>query len=152
LYGIKVNILRVSNPYGNRQRVETAQGAVAVFLSRAIQGQPIEIWGDGSVSRDYLYVGDVADAFAKAVNYDGINSVFNISSGQGTTLNELIALIEKALGTSVLRNYRPGRTFDVPVSVLDNTLARAEMGWSPTISLEEGILRTESYMRRLIET
>ena len=151
LHGIKANIMRVSNPFGNRQRVETAQGAVAVFLSRAIQGQPIEIWGDGSVSRDYLYVSDVADAFAKAVNYDGPKSVFNISSGQGTSLNDVIGLIEQVLRVQITRNYLPGRTFDVPVSILDNTLARDELGWSPTVSLEEGIVQTAAYMQRLIE-
>jgi UDP-glucose 4-epimerase len=151
LHGIKANILRVSNPFGNRQRVETAQGAVAVFLSKALKGQPIEIWGDGSVSRDYLYVSDVADAFAKAVVYDGAKSVFNISSGRGTSLNEVIGLIEKVLGTPIKRNYLPGRAFDVPVSVLDNTLAREELGWSPEIGLGEGIVKTAAYMRRLIE-
>ena len=95
LHGIKVNILRVANPFGERQRVETAQGAVAVFLSKAIQNQAIEIWGDGSVTRDYLYVSDVAEAFASAVNYTGSKSVFNISSGVGTSLNEMITLLER---------------------------------------------------------
>jgi UDP-glucose 4-epimerase len=151
LHGIKANIMRVSNPFGNRQRVETAQGAVAVFLSKAIQGQPIEIWGDGSVSRDYLYVSDVAEAFCKAVTYDGSKSVFNISSGQGTSLNDVIGLIERVLGAPIARNYRPGRAFDVPVSILNNTLARDELGWSPKISLEEGIVQTAAYMRGLIE-
>jgi len=78
LHGIKATILRVANPYGERQRVETAQGAVGVFLSKALRQEPIEIWGDGGVIRDYVYVGDVADAFAKAVEYDGTESVFNI--------------------------------------------------------------------------
>ena len=89
-HGIKANILRVTNPYGERQRVETAQGAVGVFLSRALQGKPLEIWGDGSVTRDYIYISDVAEAFAKAVEYNGPESVFNIGSGVGTTLNELM--------------------------------------------------------------
>lgn len=150
LHGIKANIMRVSNPFGNRQRVETAQGAVAVFLGRALQGKPIEIWGDGSVSRDYLYVSDVADAFARAAAYEGPKSVFNISSGQGTSLNEVIGLIERVLGASIARSYSPGRAFDVPVSILDNTVARDELGWSPKISLEEGIVQTAAYMRGLI--
>lgn len=148
LYGIKANILRVANPFGERQRIETAQGAVGVFLSRAIQNQPVEIWGDGSVTRDYIYVGDVADAFARAVNYDGTKSVFNISSGIGTSLNELIDVIERVLGREVVRHYLPGRPFDVPVSVLDNTLARQELGWAPQLKLEAGIVRTAEWMRR----
>lgn len=147
LHGIKANILRVANPYGERQRVETAQGAVGVFLSRAIQNRPIEVWGDGSVTRDYIYVSDVAEAFALAVNYEGPRSVFNISSGVGTSLNELINKLERILGRDVAREYRPGRPFDVPVSVLANSLATQEFGWAPRVGLEDGIIKTVSWMR-----
>ncbi|MBW6521003.1 MAG: NAD-dependent epimerase/dehydratase family protein [Desulfoarculaceae bacterium] len=150
LYGIKANILRVANPFGERQRVETAQGAVGVFLSKAIQNQPLEIWGDGSVTRDYLYISDVAEAFSRAVDYEGPKSVFNISSGVGTSLNELIGMIERVLGREVVRNYRPGRPFDVPVSILDNSLARKELGWQLQVGLEEGIARTASWMSRVL--
>lgn len=150
MHGIKAVILRVSNPFGDRQRIETAQGAVAAFLSKALRSMPIEIWGDGSVQRDYLYIGDVADAFARAVTYDGSHSVFNISSGKGTSLNEVIRLIEQVTGTSVERDYQPGRAFDVPVSVLDNTLAGRELGWSPKVSLEDGIMRTAAHMRQAL--
>ena len=146
LYGLKVNILRVANPFGERQRVETAQGAVGVFLNKAMRNEPIEIWGDGTVTRDYIYVRDVAEAFARAVVYDGEQSVFNISSGIGTSLNELISLLERVLGREVVRCYRPGRPFDVPVSILDNTLAQQELKWTPRISLEEGILKTANWM------
>jgi UDP-glucose 4-epimerase len=142
LRGMKVNILRVANPFGRRQRVETAQGAVAAFLRRAMQGRPIDIWGDGSVTRDYIYISDVADAFARAVNYEGPRSVFNISTGIGTTLNELIELVEKVLGRPVARHYRPGRPFDVSVNILDNSLARQELAWEPSVTLPEGLALT----------
>jgi UDP-glucose 4-epimerase len=150
LHGIKVNILRVANPFGERQRVETAQGAVGVFLSKAIQNKPIEIWGDGSVTRDYLYISDVAEAFAHAVNYEGEKSVFNISSGVGTSLNEMIVLLERVLGREVVRHYQPGRPFDVPVSVLDNSLARLELGWEPKVKIEDGIVKTAAWMRKAL--
>jgi len=148
LYGIKANILRVANPFGARQRIETAQGAVGVFISRAIQNQPLEIWGDGSVTRDYLDVSDVAEAFSLAVDYDGQQSVFNISSGVGTSLNEMISILERVLGRPVFRHYRPGRPFDVPVSVLDNSLAKQELGWAPKVKLEDGIVKTVDWMLR----
>jgi len=150
LHGIKVNILRVANPFGERQRVETAQGAVGVFLSKAIQNQPLEIWGDGSVTRDYLYVSDVAEAFARAVDYDGAKSIFNISSGVGTSLNDLIRVIEHVLGRNVVCDYRRGRPFDVPVSVLDNTLARHELGWDVRVKFEEGIVKTADWMLKVL--
>ncbi|CAH2803103.1 MAG: UDP-glucose 4-epimerase (EC [uncultured Paraburkholderia sp.] len=149
-YGIKANILRVANPYGERQRVETAQGAIGVFLDKALRQQAFEIWGDGTVTRDYLYIGDVAEAFARAVQYDGGESVFNISSGYGTSLNEIIVKIEAILGHSVERTYRSRRAFDVPASVLDNSLAKRELGWEPKVTLDAGIRITAAWLRSQI--
>lgn len=148
LHGIKVTILRVSNPYGERQRVETAQGAVAVFLSKAIQHQTIAIWGDGKVIRDYVYIADVAEAFACAVDYEGPMSVFNISSGSGTSLNELIDKIERVVNHKIARDYQPARLIDVPISVLDNTLARQELKWIPQMSFDDGLIKTASWIKK----
>jgi len=150
LHGIKAIIFRVANPYGERQRIETAQGAVGVFTHRALLNLPIDIWGDGSVTRDYLHVDDVAEAFACAVNYSGAVSVFNVSSGIGTSLNELIALLEGVLGLKIARNQLPGRSYDVPVSILSNKLLVAEMGWQPKILLKEGLARTTNWMSNLL--
>lgn len=147
LHGIVAMVLRVANPYGERQRVETAQGAVGVFLERALRGLPIEIWGDGSVIRDFIYIRDVAEAFAKALVYEGEERVFNVSSGLGTSLNELVKVIERALGRPVELQHRPGRAFDIPVSVLSNALARREFGWEPRVGLAEGISRTIDWFR-----
>lgn len=146
LYGIQATILRVANPFGPRQRVETAQGAVTVFLYRALYDQPIEIWGDGSITRDYIYIHDVADAFAKAVEYSGPHSVFNISSGMGTSLNQLVGILGKVFNKSIKSLYREGRPFDVPVSVLSNALARAELGWVPRVMLQDGITQTVKWI------
>jgi len=151
LHDIKVNILRVANPFGERQRTETAQGAVTVFLNKAIQNQPLEIWGDGSITRDFLYIRDVAEAFASAIDYDGAKSVFNISSGIGTSLNELIDSIEHVLGREVIRLYRHSRSFDVPVSILDNSLAQQELGWEPQVNLEHGISKTAEWILKNLE-
>jgi UDP-glucose 4-epimerase len=147
LYGIKVTVLRVANAYGERQRIETAQGAVAVFVHRALRNERIEIWGDGSVTRDYLYVGDVADAFLAAVRYDGQESVFNIGSGTGTSLNDLLASLEVTLGRPIERTYLPGRPFDVPVNVLNCALAARELRWTPKVSLAEGLARTSAWTK-----
>lgn len=150
LHGIQPVILRVANPYGERQRIETAQGAVGVFLHNALKGLPINIWGDGKVTRDYLHVSDVADAFVKAVDYAGQQRIFNISSGAGTSLNELVELLEQFLGKPIERHYFPGRPFDVPVSILGNELAKTELKWSPLVSMQEGIARTSSWMAKTI--
>ncbi|PYR34561.1 MAG: NAD-dependent epimerase [Acidobacteria bacterium] len=147
LHGNKVVILRVANPFGQRQRVETGQGAVAAFLGKAMRGEPVEIWGDGSVMRDYIYVRDVAEAFARAVEYEGEQSVFNISTGVGTSLNELADRVERVLGRQVLRHYRPGRSFDVMQNVLDNSRARQELRWEPLVGLDEGLALTAGLER-----
>jgi UDP-glucose 4-epimerase len=102
LHGIKAVTLRVANPYGERQRVETAQGAIGIFMHNILKDKPIEIWGDGSVQRDYIHVSDVADAFAKAITYDGEKECFNISSGKGISLNELVEMM-KILSNNLFR-------------------------------------------------
>jgi UDP-glucose 4-epimerase len=151
LYGIKPVILRVANPYGERQRVETAQGAVGVFIHNVLKQNPIEIWGDGTVQRDFLHVSDVAEAFARAIDYSGNKSVFNISSGTGTSLNSLLSMIEDASGVPINRTYKPGRSFDVPVSVLNNDLARDELGWTPKVTMREGVLRTFEWAKKELQ-
>lgn len=143
--GIRPVILRVANPYGERQRPETAQGAVGVFLNRALRGEPIEIWGDGTTTRDYVYIGDVAEAFASALTYEGKERVFNIGSGRGESLNELVDALETTLGRPIERRYLPARPFDVPSSVLSCELARRELGWSAKTGLREGLAKTASW-------
>lgn len=148
LHGIKAITLRVANPYGERQRIETAQGAVGVFLHHALENIPIEIWGDGSVTRDYIHVSDVAEAFVAALAYTGKLGLFNISSGLGTSLNQLLAMLETTLGKPIERRYLAGRAFDVPVSVLSNALAREELGWVPQTAMPAGLSRTAQWMTR----
>lgn len=145
LHGLRAITLRVANPYGERQRIETAQGAVGVFLHHALQNNVIDVWGDGSVTRDYIHVSDVAQAFASALHYHGAQSCFNISSGQGTSINQLLAALEATLGRPIARRYLPGRAFDVPVSVLSHGRAREEMHWAPKISLQDGLARTAQW-------
>jgi UDP-glucose 4-epimerase len=147
LHGLDYCILRPSNPYGERQRTDVAQGAVAVFLERALRGEPIEIWGDGSVVRDYLYVGDVADAFARALSYEGAQRVFNIGSGTGTTLKDLVEKIGALLGRKLAVDYRPARRVDVPINVLDSSAAARLLDWRPRTSLAQGLQRTCDWMR-----
>jgi UDP-glucose 4-epimerase len=98
--------------------------------------------------RDYLYVSDVAEAFALALAYEGPHTVFNISSGKGVSLNDMIAMLARHVGREVVRDYRPGRPFDVPVSVLCNALAARELGWAPRVPLEHGLQKTVDWMRK----
>ena len=142
LYGIRSIVLRVSNPYGEGQKMNSGQGVIAAFIRRALNKSPLEIWGDGNVTRDYIYVDDVADAFVKAVQYEGKNSIFNISSGIGTTITEIIENLEIAIGVPIARVYRNARIFDVEVNVLSNKLAKDELDWHPKTSLRNGLAKT----------
>jgi UDP-glucose 4-epimerase len=148
LYGLDYCILRVANPYGEHQRAAATQGAVAVFLHHAINREPIEIWGDGSVVRDYVYIGDVVDALSKAVHHSGGPRTFNIGSGLGHSLNDLIGTIESLLGYTVERIYKEGRAVDVPETVLDISNARDFLSWGPRTSFRDGLLHTLDFMRK----
>ncbi len=139
LHGIDYLVLRIANPYGVHQRIENAQGAVANFIQKAMSHTPIEIWGDGSIVRDYLHISDVAESFVRALNYSGDEKVFNIGTGVGTSLNDLIRLIESAIAQPVITRFFDARSFDVAVNVLDNTLARRELLWTPKVSIEHGV-------------
>jgi len=147
LYGLDYCVLRVANPFGERQRAASAQGAVAVFLHRALRNEPVEIWGDGSVVRDYVYIGDVVSAFMKAIEYSGNIRTFNIGSGRGCSLNELLQTIESVLQRPIERIHLEPRAVDVPVNVLDIGAAKTFLQWQPATPLREGLSKTLAWMR-----
>lgn len=147
LHGLEYCVLRLSNPFGERQRVSAAQGAVAVFLYKALRGEAIEIWGDGTVVRDYFYVSDAVSALVKAMTFNGEDRIFNIGSGTGMSLNDILAAIEALLGRPVHRYYLPPRAFDVPVNVLDISRATRSLGWRPEVPFTEGLTRMAQWIR-----
>lgn len=139
LFGLDYTVLRISNPYGKGQRLESVQGVVGVMIGRALQQRPVEIWGTGEVVRDYIHVSDVTKALILAMNYGGDHHIFNIGSGEGVSLNTLLGAIEKITNCKVNRVYKLKRNLDVQINVLDYTLAAQELGWTASISLTEGI-------------
>lgn len=148
LHGIDYNVLRVSNPYGEGQRLAASQGAVAVFLGRVLNHEKVVIWGDGSVARDYVYIGDLMAAVLATLNYTGAEHVFNIGSGVPTTLLALIEAIEATLGQQAEVAFMPARSLDVPINVLDISRANHELGWIPKVSLHDGLLRMKGWLGR----
>jgi UDP-glucose 4-epimerase len=151
LHGLDYAALRISNPYGARQDPAGQQGAISVFFDRIRSGETITIWGDGQVVRDYLYVSDLVDALEAAALTETERKVFNVGSGLGVSLNELVALMGETAGAEPRVEYLPGRSFDVPASVLDVGRARAELGWSPKTDLREGLARTWRWILTLSE-
>ena len=145
IHGLQYCVLRLSNPFGPRQRPDKAQGVVTAFLQAVLNGDELPIWGDGSVVRDYMYVTDAAEAMAAA----GASShcgVVNIGSGRGLSLNDVIGKIEAATGRTARRKYLPGRPFDVPANVLDIRLARSVLAWEPRTPFETGLVLTAQHL------
>src|SRR5271155_1227824 len=134
-------VLRVSNMYGEFQDLERPLGAISHFAHRAVEGKPIEIWGDGTIRRDYIHVDDVVSAFLKSISYQGPEHLFNIGSGRSVSLNDVLDLIRRRVANNVVVNYEPGRSFDVPENVLDIAKAGRELDWEPSIRLETGLDR-----------
>ncbi len=144
VHGLDCRVARLANPYGAGQDFGRGQGAATTFLHRALTGRPIEIWGDGEVVRDYIHISDAAAglvAVACASQSDG-PWIFNIASGQGVSLNGVVAALETRIGRTLEVRREAGRLFDVPISVLDVTLAQTVLGWSPRLSFHEGMART----------
>lgn len=148
MHGIHYRVLRPANAYGPGQEANRAQGVIGTFLSRILRGQPLEVWGDGSVVRDYLYISDTIAALLLAERYLGKERIFNIGTGNGRSVLEVIAAIERVVGKKADVHFTAKRDFDVPVSVLDIRRARKELGWSPHTTLDDGLRATMEWMKR----
>jgi UDP-glucose 4-epimerase len=146
IQGIDYRICRPANVYGEGQHLHVGQGVIGVFLDHCLRKQPIEIWGDGRISRDYIYVLDMVQAIVRLIVHQGKGRVFNVSSGVGYSLNDIITIIRDNLQIPVKVNYVKSRKFDVPVNILDSSCLMRETGWEPQVDLELGIRRVYDYL------
>ncbi len=137
--------LRVSNPYGEGQRALRNQGFIAAAMQHAMTGKPMQIWGDGTVERDFIHVSDVARAFVAACASEDPPEICNIGSGHALSLIEVLDRIEAALGREVPRVFKPGRAIDVKRNVLDISRAQETLGWQPRIDMTRGLARTAEW-------
>lgn len=138
--GILTRILRCGNVYGEHQPLSRGQGAVGVFIDRISRGETIELFGDGETVRDYVYVGDLVEAIAQLLACRNGSALLNIGSGTGTSVNELVRLVEEALGRSAVVTHAAARPFDVRRVILDLTRLRTLIGYDP-LGLAEGVAR-----------
>jgi UDP-glucose 4-epimerase len=144
--GISPIIVRASNPFGPRQAHSGVQGVISTFLRRVLAGEPIEIWGDGSIVRDYFYVGDLAEFCARA-GTGRREGAYNVGSGRGMSINQIVEAVRKVTGLDFETVYRPGRTIDVPRSVLDCSRARNDFGWECEADFESALRKTWDWLR-----
>jgi UDP-glucose 4-epimerase len=145
LYGLRYRILRCSNVYGEHAASDRAQGAVGAFLHRLARGEPIALYGDGSVVRDYLYVGDLAAAVIQLLDNLDAPAVLNVGSGEGVSLTELLEVVGEATGEPTTVERLPARDLDVEAIVLDVSRLRAAIDFAPR-SLDEGVAAVWSAM------
>jgi UDP-glucose 4-epimerase len=147
LRGLNYVALRLSNPYGERQSPLRALGALTVFLHRTLKRQTVEIWGDGSVTRDFIYVGDVANAVYLAT-VNPISGIFNVGTGTGLSLRDILAHISKVVEMEPSVTWLASRSFDVPRIVLDSAKLRSATAWKHVTTLEDGIKITAEWLRQ----
>jgi UDP-glucose 4-epimerase len=140
-------ILRVTNAFGPFQLAHKKQGLIAALIGGALRDQPIEIWGDGSVVRDFIFVDDILDALEAAAHDNSDTRIFNTGSGCGRTVREVISAIEVSLNKKIDIAWQAGRLTDVPVSVVSIERAKQVLGWSPKTPFESGLELTISWWR-----
>jgi UDP-glucose 4-epimerase len=141
LHGLDYLVLRASNPYGERQGHYGVQGIIGTFLNKLQRGEELEVWGDGSLVRDFIHVADLARLCVQAGESARVGN-YNAGSGCGHSIRAVLEGIEQAVGRKLPVTWRPGRSFDVPRVVLDIARAEADFNWHPEIGLAEGISRT----------
>ena len=134
----RATIIRPSNPYGPGQDLSGQIGAVTTFLRAAFKEEPITIWGDGTVVRDYIFISDLVSLLLLAVESQ-FSGVFNCGSGVGTSLIDLIDAVERASGRQLSTQFEPARAFDPSQVILDVSSASRTFGWRPAMTLAQGI-------------
>ncbi len=135
-------VLRLSNPFGPGQVNNKGQGLIPTIVESAMLDKPLRVWGDGSSVRDYLYIDDAVDGISRVISQQCKTSLFNIGSGFGTSVLELVGHVEEITKKKISLVFKKQRTFDAPANVLDISLAKSELSWTPKTELREGLEAT----------
>lgn len=146
-HNLDYRIARGGNPFGEGQDPNKGQGFVTYALYQMLLGRDIEIWGDGSVVRDFFYVGDLVDALIIFLDDSSGYRLYNVGSGQGRSLNEIVGLLEKVTGLKAKVKFLEKRAADVPYNSLDISRIREACGWYPKTSLVDGIKITWDWIQ-----
>ena len=146
LYGLESRVLRIANAYGPHQDARSGQGLVAAILHKLLAGEPVEIWGTGSVVRDYIHIDDVVSAMTACLDHEGPGRVFNVGSGIGRSVTDVLQDTVRITGCTPHLVHREARSADVPVNILDSTRLQRETGWQPRVDWEDGVRRTAAWL------
>lgn len=144
LCGMNTTVLRFANVYGERQTDGGEAGVISVFCELLAKGKPVTIFGNGMQTRDFIYVGDVVRAITESMKLTGHN-IINVSTGHETSIEDVLAAFEEAMGRKAKAIHAPRREADIFRSVLDNTLCKKILNYRPQMEFAEGIKRTYNY-------
>jgi UDP-glucose 4-epimerase len=145
--GLDSLVFRISNPYGERHARHAKQGVINVFLEQIAAGQPITILGDGNTVRDYIYVTDIANMIASSFE-TAKEQVYNLGSGHGSSINELIAAMEQIVDKPIQKVYKDNPATFINKIVLNTDRFQQELAIQPAVDLTAGIKNTWEYVRR----
>lgn len=146
IYNLNYCVLRLANPYGPYQRPNGRLGVITNFIYKALKKELITVYGDGSVIRDFIYIDDVIDASINIIEKEGHYNTYNIGSGIGLSIKQIIVAIEECVGGEVQIEYRPGRRADVPVNYLDISRYENDFGKLVKTHLKKGIQQTCQFL------
>nr|WP_319539994.1 NAD-dependent epimerase/dehydratase family protein [uncultured Methanospirillum sp.] len=139
IYGLNYLILRYSNPYGEGQNPQGKQGVIPIFINTIKKGGSPIIFGDGTAIRDYIYIKDAVDATIQLLQTKNNSQIYNIGSGEGTSLNEIIEIISDITQKEIIPNYLDDSKVYAKRIVLDISKIYNDIGWNPQVTLKEGI-------------
>ena len=147
MHGLDYRIIRLANPYGPYQRPNGVLGAITTFTYKALRGEEIQVYGDGSVMRDFIYIDDAVRGILKIVDGNDRHHTFNLGCGYGTSIKCVLETIERTLNIPMKVTYTEARRVDVPVNYLDIKRFETAFGTLDPQSLEEGIRKTAQFMK-----
>jgi UDP-glucose 4-epimerase len=150
LHGLDFTTLTLANVYGPRQTPEGEAGVISIFTDALLAGRPTRVFGDGKQTRDYVYVLDVVDAFARAAGERGSGGRYNVGTGVQTTDRDLHTMVAEAAGTPDDPAFAPPRLGDLPAMAIDPSTARADLGWTARTGLREGLAATVGWARERV--
>jgi len=151
-YDNRITILRPSNLYGPGQPYVPGFGVIRSIMEKLKRDQLVEIWGDGAIVRDYLYIDDFVSACLACIQFEKQQKryrIFNVSSGLSLSINKLCDEIEAVTEQNLKRVYMPGRAIDVKSVILDYSRIKKELGWQPVVGINEGLRRTWKWIQKL---
>lgn len=147
IYGLDYRVVRLSNPYGPYQRPNGILGAVTTFTYKSLLEETIDVYGDGTVIRDFIYIDDAIRGIVNIANNDNKYRTFNLGCGYGTSINDLLGILKDTLNVKLNINYHSSRRVDIPVNYLDISRYEACFGPLNPLGLKEGVLKTANFLK-----